>query len=284
MAAISLNPTSCPTPLDGTNQRLEQPTSTISPDEARILNRMIFCHGEQAIGKDPVQADKSGHDKQYHHHCHHDKGDNGDLPQQPNQSGMGTTPTGGTGTTPTDGTGTTPTGDTGIGPTGGTGTVPSSGTAGTNGSTKLSANVPPDMQQYRAAIEAASVKTGVPANRIAAVMWAESRGNLNNPETSRNSDGTSDVGLMQIGQRRYDNDIKGTIGGPDLDVNNPADNIMAGAFELKKDYQENNSNWSKVHAAYRGVGDGQDDAYANAIEGYVNSLNAGNGLKDGAGF
>ena len=148
---------------------------------------------------------------------------------------------------------------------------------------KLSANVPKDMEQYRGAIEAASVRTGVPANRIAGVIWAESRSNLNHPESSRNADGTTDYGLMQIGQKRYDQDIRGVTGGPALNVQNSADNIMAGAFELKKDFMDKGS-WTKVHEAYVGHGNSDDAKYAAAVNGYTSSLDAGNGLQDSSGF
>jgi soluble lytic murein transglycosylase-like protein len=112
-----------------------------------------------------------------------------------------------------------------------------------------------DMEQYRDAINRASAATGIPAEIIAGQIWAESRDSLNNPRSSRNSDGSTDIGLMQISQGRYDNDVKNAVNGPRLDVTKPADNIMAGAFELKNWLKQSNNNMNLALQRYVGAGD-----------------------------
>ncbi len=147
--------------------------------------------------------------------------------------------------------------------------------------TVLAANVPDGFEQYRSAVNAASVRTGVPANRIAATIWAESRATLNDPISTRNSDGTTDHGLMQIGQERYDTVIRAEVGGPPLDVRNSADNIMAGAFALSKNYKVK-GNWTDAHKQYVGIGD--QAGYAAAVNGYAASMDAGQSMQNGSGF
>lgn len=120
----------------------------------------------------------------------------------------------------------------------------------------------------------------MPANRIAAVMWAESR---NKPESSHNPEGPTDVGWMQESQQNY-NEVRKSQHSPALNVNNEADNIEAGAWELRDKYQHANGSWSGAHAAYRGVGDGKDSAYAKAVEGYYQDLEHNRPLVDRNGF
>jgi hypothetical protein len=141
----------------------------------------------------------------------------------------------------------------------------------------LSKSAPPEIQKYKKEIEDASRETGVPADRIAAVMWAESRGNPDDP--SRNKDGNMDVGPMQISQSTY-NQVQGSQGGPDLDVGDAAQNIRAGAWELRDKFMDNGHDWTRAHAAYRGMEDGQDFSYADAVEAFYQDLIHGRTLPD----
>jgi soluble lytic murein transglycosylase-like protein len=73
------------------------------------------------------------------------------------------------------------------------------------------------MATYRDEIQAASEKSGVPPELIAAMIWQESKGRPFTPGG----------GLMQLGPNEFWN-----FGGGD--INHPADNIMAGAMYMKE--------------------------------------------------
>jgi soluble lytic murein transglycosylase-like protein len=134
--------------------------------------------------------------------------------------------------------------------------------------TQLNVNaLPPNMRDQKTvdAINKAAKETGLDPNLIAAVMWKESRGNKN--ESSANPDpkiGT-DVGRMQISQTTYDDLRKNHPELPALDVNNPEQNILAGAYELKFDGQKSGGNLDKTLGTYVGTG---DDSYAPQVESF----------------
>ena len=100
--------------------------------------------------------------------------------------------------------------------------------------------------QHADAIKAAAQASGLDPNLIGGVMWAESRGNQST--TTKNVDGTQDVGLMQISNERWQKDVipnltseqRATIEQvtgkmpEELDMNNPADNVIGGAMELRQ--------------------------------------------------
>jgi hypothetical protein len=119
----------------------------------------------------------------------------------------------------------------------------------------------PAIERYRDDILRAYHATGIPPEIIGAQMWHESRGNMSVGTT--NSDGTRDIGLMQIGQARAQGYLRHFGLSGSLDVNNPADNIMAGALEIKYWLQQSGGD-------LRG-----------ALNGYVSgSVRGGNGIGD----
>jgi hypothetical protein len=158
----------------------------------------------------------------------------------------------------------------------------------------------PKIDQWKGDIDKAAALTGLDGNLIGGQMWAESRGNAK--EKSTNVDGTSDLGLMQIGQRRWKEDVLPTLtpedranikrltgkDAKDLDVSNPHDNVIAGAFELKAHIMERGGNRNnpmanetalkKGLADYVGVGD--ESKYANNVFTNFNVLNRHQVLDD----
>jgi hypothetical protein len=121
------------------------------------------------------------------------------------------------------------------------------------------------------AINEASRITGVPAKLIAAMIYAESSGDPNT--RSVNADGTIDWSLMQIGQERYDGDIKEKVGGPPLDVTNPVENILAGAYEIKLRIQQNVGDIRLGLEAYVGVNPSHNAEYAAMVLGNMQGDN-----------
>jgi hypothetical protein len=85
---------------------------------------------------------------------------------------------------------------------------------------------------------------------------------------------------MQINTETYGDVRKSQKDAPPLNLNSIADNIQAGAWEIRDKYMNHGNSWTGAHAAYRGVGDGKDASYARAVEGFTQSLNAGKGLSD----
>ncbi|WP_434700644.1 lytic transglycosylase domain-containing protein [Pseudomonas sp. D1-1] len=97
-------------------------------------------------------------------------------------------------------------------------------------------HLPAQLEPYRQDIVDASNATGVPGNVIAAQIWAESRGNLNSSSTNVN--GKTDAGLMQVNADTFaqlKRENPALLG--NADVNNPRDNIMAGALYLRDQTQ-----------------------------------------------
>jgi len=95
----------------------------------------------------------------------------------------------------------------------------------------LGPGLPPQAEPYREYIENASRITGVPASLIAAMIHDESRWDPN-AGTVNGEQGDADTGLMQVGddefaalQARHP-ELQG------LNKNDPAANILAGAFYL----------------------------------------------------
>lgn len=118
------------------------------------------------------------------------------------------------------------------------------------------------MKQWNDGIMAASKISGIPPQIIAGQVWCESRGNP--AEKSTNIDGTSDVGLMQISQDRWEHDILPNLsdetkaqieeitGVPadQLDMNNPLHNIIGGSLELKSWLKEANGDMTRALNGY----------------------------------
>lgn len=158
----------------------------------------------------------------------------------------------------------------------------------------------PKIDRWKDDIDKAAQLTGLDGNLIGGQMWAESRGNPK--ESSDNVDGTKDVSLMQIGQRRWEEDVLPTLSAQDkanikkltgkdakdLDVSNPHDNVIAGAFELKSHILDRggdrNNPMANEKALKKGledyVGVGDEAKYASHVMTNYNVLNQGKELDD----
>ncbi|WP_153305379.1 lytic transglycosylase domain-containing protein, partial [Variovorax soli] len=100
---------------------------------------------------------------------------------------------------------------------------------------------------YRNEIEAASKETGIPPGILAGQIWQESRGKPNTPGG----------GLMQI----QPSEFQASGGG---DINNAADNIMAGAKYMQQ-MQEKYPDIPLALRAYNSGPNGVDPSNPNAI-------------------
>ncbi|MGG1948321.1 hypothetical protein AB1286_26535 [Trinickia sp. NRRL B-1857] len=165
-------------------------------------------------------------------------------------------------------------------PVGGTSKLPNS-----TGSYNSGHN--PQIDKWSTQINTAAKLTGLDPNLIGGQMWAESRGEAGSGINSKNIDGTTDLSLMQISQQRWEHDVLPTLSAQDkanikaatgkdpsqLDMHNPADNVIGGAFELRmhivdaggkaSDPMGNPQALFKGLEAYVGVGD--ESKYANNV-------------------
>jgi len=150
----------------------------------------------------------------------------------------------------------------------------------------------PAVGKWNKEIAAASKATGLDPDQIGAQIWAESRGNLNT--TTRNVDGTNDHGLIQIGKERWLRDIVPNLSADDrakikeatgknaedLDVTQPMDNVVAGAFHTKGclakegNFERGLRYYNSGDAANAGSA-----GYVNNIKEYMRELKAGEKLQ-----
>nr|WP_314483884.1 transglycosylase SLT domain-containing protein [uncultured Pseudomonas sp.] len=137
--------------------------------------------------------------------------------------------------------------------------------SGVSGNTALGGDnglhLPPQLEPYRADIEQAASATGMPAKVIAAQIWAESRGNLGADTT--NANGKTDAGLMQVNADTFaglKKENPGLLG--NADVNNPYDNIMAGALYLR---DQSKAFGGDVGAGLRAYNSGPDKVNRNNL-------------------
>lgn len=160
--------------------------------------------------------------------------------------------------------------------TGGPGSV--AGDTTNNTSEKPSQSQEESLDQWDPQIEEAAKSTGLPANFIKATLWAESRGNPNDP--SQNPDGEhTDEGVMQISDYTYGDVMQNQPNAPrGLTAGNPADNIMMGAWELKDKLEKAGGDYVKTSMAYVGTDNAQE--YANWVQTYWKELDAGTKLSD----
>lgn len=95
-------------------------------------------------------------------------------------------------------------------------------------------HLPPQLEPFREAIQAASSASGVPANVIAGMIWDESRGDIG-ALTVNGGNGLGDTGLMQVNPETFKElqaKYPELLGGKEL--SDPATNIMAGALYVKQ--------------------------------------------------
>ncbi|ANF89279.1 Lytic transglycosylase (plasmid) [Pseudomonas antarctica] len=131
-----------------------------------------------------------------------------------------------------------------------------SGNTSVTGSGDL--HLPPALEPYRADIQEAAQKTGMPASVIAGQIWAESRGDSN--ASSTNVNGKTDGGLMQV---NADTAAEMKSENPDK-FNGDAihDNIMAGALYLR---DQSKAFGGDIGAALRAYNSGPDKVNRNNL-------------------
>lgn len=155
--------------------------------------------------------------------------------------------------------------------------IPPSQMLATPGNFNPGPNTP--LAKWEGGINVASKITGLDPSLIGGQMWAESRGNPNS--NSKNADGTTDLGLMQISQERWERDIVPTLT-PDqiskikeltgkdpsqLNMNDPNENIIGGSLELAHWIKEKGS----VEAGLSYYVNGGDEGITSGKE-YVNNV------------
>jgi hypothetical protein len=114
-------------------------------------------------------------------------------------------------------------------------------------------HLPPQLEDYRKDIMAASNATGVPPNILAGQIWAESRGQLGQDTTNVN--GKKDAGVMQVNADTFaalKRDNPKELG--NADVNNAHDNIMAGALYMR----DQKATFGDSNSALRAYNSGPD--------------------------
>mgnify|MGYP000344830312 CR=1 FL=1 len=95
-------------------------------------------------------------------------------------------------------------------------------------------HLPPQLEQYKEAIQAASSASGIPGNVIAGMIWDESRGDIG-ALTVNGGNGLGDTGLMQVNPETFkelQKQYPDQLGGKEL--SDPATNIMAGSLYVKQ--------------------------------------------------
>jgi len=129
---------------------------------------------------------------------------------------------------------------------------------------------------------------------IGGQVWAESRGNPNDPST--NADGTTDLGLMQISNERWQSDICPKLTADerqkiiektgkrpeDLDMADPHENVIGGSCEIAQRIRENGGNVEAGLAYYVNGGDSDigSPTYVDDVLNYQKILAEGGQLPD----
>ncbi|WP_147426730.1 hypothetical protein [Trinickia fusca] len=180
-------------------------------------------------------------------------------------------------------------------------TTPVGGPTGKNTGT-YNAGHNPQIDKWSNQIDKASKLTGLDPNLIGGQMWAESRGDSGSDINSKNIDGTTDLSLMQISQERWEHDVLPTLSAQDkanikaatgkdasqLDMSNPDDNVIGGAFELRSHIVDAggdvNNPMGNHDAVFKGleayVGVGDESKYANNVLTNEKVLQEGGKLDD----
>lgn len=161
-----------------------------------------------------------------------------------------------------------------------------SDTSAADGSNGL--HLPPALEPYRSDIQDAAKATGVPANVIAGLVYAESRGK--NDAATTNVTGNADLGPAQVDTQTF-NALKQQ--NPALlgngDIKNAHDNIMAGALYLR---DQRNAFGGDMGAALRAYNSGPgnvnrsnladtggagDPSYVNHVMNFAQIIGSGSG-------
>jgi hypothetical protein len=166
-------------------------------------------------------------------------------------------------------------------------------TYGYAGGSEFDAGPNAALGKWSKGISDAAYISGLDPNLIGGQMWAESRGKPD--EDTTNSDGTTDIGLMQISQERWERDvlpnltdeqlqrIKERTGkdASELDMHNPEDNIIGGALELERWIREKGSVEEGLHFYVSGGDDSiGSPSYVEDVLEFQNTLAQGGVLRD----
>lgn len=193
---------------------------------------------------------------------------------------------------PTKTSGTSPDFVGGSDPAGSDTPVDSGTDAGTG--TPFNAGPNPAIAKWAGGISVAADISGLDPYLLGGQVWAESRGIPT--DNSTNSDGTTDYGLMQIGNERWKNEvvphltaeqrtkIKAATGleAEELDMENPQHNLIGGALELSQWIDKNGGNVEEglfyyVSGGTQGIG---SSTYVSDVLEYRDTLLSGGVLRD----
>jgi soluble lytic murein transglycosylase-like protein len=148
------------------------------------------------------------------------------------------------------------------------------GGGGGGGNTTLNPSAPEAVGRYKDIIEKVAKQTGVDPNLIAAMIWAESRGNPKEASDNPDPERGVDKGLMQVSNLRCK---ELGIGGTNL--NSPEGQILAGATEIAHDLKESGGDLEAALKEYVG-GDSIDPDYVTNVTGFLKQLTSGQGMSD----
>lgn len=118
------------------------------------------------------------------------------------------------------------------------------------------------IEQFMPALQAASEKTGVPAEILGGMLWQESRGKLDASSTN-GGNGLTDTGLMQINPNTYSElqqkhpELQGK------DLSDPETNILAAGYFMA-DLKDKFGSWELALRAYNSGENGVDPGNPNA--------------------
>ncbi len=100
-------------------------------------------------------------------------------------------------------------------------------------------------------------------------------------ETVNGGNGHVDKGLMQISDHTYGLVMESQPNAPrGLKADNPDDNIMMGAWELKDKAEKAGGDLFETSKAYVGTGDAHEEEYATWVQGFKKDLDEGRKLVD----
>ncbi len=145
---------------------------------------------------------------------------------------------------------------------------------GGGGNKTLDPSAPPEILEHKDVIEKVAAEKGIDPNLIAAMIWAESRGNPNEKSDNPDPEVGEDKGLMQV------SDTTASENGLDgLDLTKPDNQILAGVTEIANKINAAGGDIEQALKDYVG-GDGVDPDYVTNVMGFYKQLSGGGGMSD----
>jgi len=166
------------------------------------------------------------------------------------------------------------------------------GAGGAGGSGSFDPGPNQDLGQWKKGIDDASDISGLDPNLIGAQVWAESRGNPNDPST--NADGNTDKGLLQISNERWKSEIcpnltqderqkimdKTGKNPEDLDMTNPEEGLIGGSLEMKQKLDECGGDLDSALQYYQSGDKNGNPTYSKNVMEYMKELQNGQQLSE----